>query len=225
MGAKRKPQNLLGLNCPEDIDKKMVKEAIANYSGFDYSDLVCLDLGANIGAFAKIALEAGAKRVICVECDKRNVEILKGNLKEYGERVVILEGAVSGQDITSIKIYKSKSKSNHCSVSTKKRTHGFEEYDEVENFHILDLMDDYKPELVKIDIEGGEFEFVNKELMKEIDFMYIELHQNSKTESDCDLIISQLKEVYEDVDVKPNIYFNAIGGYDCFGGVRKLKNN
>ena len=221
--AKKKQPNLLGLNCPEDIDKKMVKEAIANYSGFDYTGLICLDLGANIGAFAKIALDGGAKKVICVECDTRNVEILTENLKEYSDRVLIISGAVSASILPSIKIYKSSSKSNHCSVSTKQRTGGFKEYDEVDNYHILDLIDDHQPNLLKIDIEGGEFEIVKEDTFEGIDFVYLELHQTQKTKSECQYIIQMLRDMYEDVDVKENVYFNSVGGYDCYAGNRKSK--
>ena len=62
------------LNATEGVDRGMINESLDNYykSNIDYTDKVCLDLGANVGAFTQIALDLGAKQVTSEECDRRN---------------------------------------------------------------------------------------------------------------------------------------------------------
>jgi FkbM family methyltransferase len=54
-----------------------------------------LDLGANVGYSSAYFLSCFPNsRVVAVEPDERNVEICKANLKPYGDRVLLLHGAV-----------------------------------------------------------------------------------------------------------------------------------
>jgi FkbM family methyltransferase len=54
-----------------------------------------LDLGANVGFSAAYFLNVFPKaRVVAVEPDERNMAICKANLLPYGDRVVLLHGAV-----------------------------------------------------------------------------------------------------------------------------------
>lgn len=54
-----------------------------------------LDLGANVGFSAAYFLSAFPKaRVVVVEPDERNLEMCKVNLAPYGDRVMLLHGAV-----------------------------------------------------------------------------------------------------------------------------------
>ena len=50
------------LGAVESVDSAMICESIANYliGGVDYTNKVCLDLGANIGGFTKVAQDFGA---------------------------------------------------------------------------------------------------------------------------------------------------------------------
>jgi FkbM family methyltransferase len=54
-----------------------------------------LDLGANVGYFSAYLLSCFPNsRVVAVEPDERNVEVCNINLKPYGRRVLVLQGAV-----------------------------------------------------------------------------------------------------------------------------------
>ncbi len=60
-----------------------------------------LDLGANIGFSAAYFLSAFPKaRIVAVEPDERNVAICKTNLLPYGDRVLLLHGAVWSRTTT-----------------------------------------------------------------------------------------------------------------------------
>ena len=54
------------LGAVERVDSDMIGESITNYliQDVDYTDKVCLDLGANVGGFSKIAMDFGASKVI-----------------------------------------------------------------------------------------------------------------------------------------------------------------
>jgi FkbM family methyltransferase len=55
-----------------------------------------IDLGACTGIFSALCLAFGASHVIAVEPEPDNCALLRKNLGGYGDRVTIIEGAVSG---------------------------------------------------------------------------------------------------------------------------------
>jgi FkbM family methyltransferase len=60
-----------------------------------------LDLGANVGFSASYFLSVFPKaRIIAVEPDERNLAICKTNLAPYGDRVMLLHGAVWSRSTT-----------------------------------------------------------------------------------------------------------------------------
>jgi FkbM family methyltransferase len=78
---------------------------------FIYQEYLCLrelkepflvlDLGANVGFSAAYFLSAFPKaRVVAVEPDERNLAVCKANLSPYGDRVLLLDGAVWSRPAT-----------------------------------------------------------------------------------------------------------------------------
>jgi FkbM family methyltransferase len=62
---------------------------------------VVLDLGANVGYSAAYFLSVFPKaRILAVEPDERNLTICKANLSPYGDRVLLLHGAVWSKPAT-----------------------------------------------------------------------------------------------------------------------------
>lgn len=204
------------LNATESVDSKMVNESIDNYliPDVEYKDMVCLDLGANIGGFIKIAIDSGAKEVVAIECDARNFKKLSESFKDV-ENVLLIEAAVSNINEPTVKLYKSGSKNNHCSTSIIQKTALFKEYDEVRNVLITDLLEEYKPDIVKIDIEGAEYGILDAVIEYKPDFLFVELHVG-KVKHHLNGAIEKLKKAYEKHDIKPLIFFDKIGGYDCW---------
>jgi FkbM family methyltransferase len=63
--------------------------------------VLVLDLGANVGFSAAYFLSVFPKaRVVAVEPDERNLVICKANLSSYGDRVLLLHGAVWSKPAT-----------------------------------------------------------------------------------------------------------------------------
>jgi len=201
------------LNAQENIDRDMISESIRNYdtTEISYSDKVCLDLGTNIGAFTKIALDHGAHRVYGVECDFRNYNIASSNFSE-SIKAKIIHAAVSALDQDTLQIYKSNAKSNHSSTSIIKRRGSFTEYDEVKNYHITELLEEIKPDIVKIDIEGAEYDIIEHVLAYKPKALFIELHGNHDMAKSA---LQRLTESYKNNRVEEIIIFQRVGGYDC----------
>lgn len=57
-----------------------------------------LDLGANIGAFAALCVQYGAERVVAVEPEPTNYELLRRNVAKWGPKVETIKGAVGARD-------------------------------------------------------------------------------------------------------------------------------
>ena len=206
------------LGATERVDSDMIGESIVNYliPEVDYTDKVCLDLGANVGGFTKIAMDAGASKVIAVECDPRNYNMM-ADAFENSESVELIHGAVSASEEDTIKIYKNNSQKNHCSTSIiKKKNNQFKEYSEVQNIRFNDLVNKYKPDIVKIDIEGAEYQIIEDVLAYYPDVLFIEMHAgtfDSLVRETVQLVVDK----YPTNRVEPIIIFtDKLIGYDCF---------
>lgn len=124
---------------------------------------VVLDLGANIGAMSHRFLSDGAKHVVAVEPFPANVEMVRKNLSTFEpSRYTILEAAVvgagSGDTIeinTTDTNFGMISRVRHdvdYAVITGSLTVGTEKFST--------LVEHYRPDAIKCDIEGGEMDFL-----------------------------------------------------------------
>jgi FkbM family methyltransferase len=69
---------------------------------------IVMDVGANVGLFARTALNAGAEKVIAIEPVPANVECLRRNLKseiDMGRVVVVAKGAWNKDDLLEMNVY------------------------------------------------------------------------------------------------------------------------
>lgn len=69
---------------------------------------VVLDCGANVGTFTRIALAAGAAKVVAFEIDPRNVECLRRNFRQEaaeGRVIVMDKGVWNSAGTVEVKIY------------------------------------------------------------------------------------------------------------------------
>ena len=198
----------------ETSDSSMITESINNYAqfGIDYNDKVCLDLGANIGGFTLIALNAGAKKVIIVEMDERNLVKLHEAF-DGDDRVEIIEGAICNNEEDTIQIFKGNSKQSNCSTSIFNK-HSFKSYDTVNVVNLKRLMDQYKPDIVKMDIESAEYQVLEDALEYRPETFFVELH-GGKHKVEMEKWTEVLKNEYKYSDVSEIIAFKSLIGKDC----------
>lgn len=134
-------------------DDAVVKE-LRTYSHMDVKDKVFLDIGANIGAVSRWALDQGASKVISVEPEPNNLELLRVNAR--GAKII--PAAVVSKPKGKIPLYLSTTGKNPGNTSTmpfKGRT-----IVQVKAVGFMDLLETYRPEVLKIDCEGAEYEFL-----------------------------------------------------------------
>jgi FkbM family methyltransferase len=161
-----------------DLGRLQINTEISSYLSENISKGLrpfIIDLGANIGASALyFLLNYPGARVVAVEPDQRNVELLTENTKGYD--CIVVQGAVAS----------SKGFAKVCDPALGPwglRTE-LDPQGSVETFTVPELMDLYGadpqffPFLIKIDIEGAESELfsLNTEWVSAFPVLIIELH-------------------------------------------------
>lgn len=136
---------------------------------------VCLDLGAHIGTFVRRALNAGAAKVVAVEPEAGNLEVLRANVHPDEDRVVVIPAAVApaGGDAV-LYVNQGKGKCMHSTV-----TKGRKLPTVVRAVTLEALLDEHQPNLLKVDIECAEYGLpALRELPSYVKVLVMELHLN-----------------------------------------------
>jgi len=207
------------LNAELDVDREMIKDCVKNYQipEVDYRGKVCLDLGANIGGFSKVAIDNGAYMSFAVECNPRNFEKINYSFRNE-LRFKGINAAVSGSSEDEITFYSPTREKGFCSGSlNKRRGAGWNDLNEivVKNVNIETLLNTYQPDIVKIDIEGSEYSILSEVLNYNPDFLFIELHAG-KSKNLMEPTLNELRENYQTYNIEPVIVFKSVAGYDCW---------
>lgn len=150
-----------------------------------FSDVsLVVDLGANVGYSAVYFLERyrGAK-VICVEPDERNFEVLLKNVARYGERVRCERAAIWSQDgVVELDDGGFVGKEWGVRVSAERRAQGRG----VRAITMSTLLSSLEPaamvDILKVDVEGAEKEILSDgchDWLHRVRSMCIELHDGA----------------------------------------------
>lgn len=140
----------------------------------DLSDYTVIDVGASIGAFSRLCLERGARKLIAIEPDNESFELLKKNLESFPQAEII-HGAVVGDMCTadSLAISPTNYRGNFRMTGGQNVFESLSEGKElVSAIKIGDLISDIKtktdleayPILLKLDCEGSEYQIVYSDL-------------------------------------------------------------
>ena len=142
----------------ETFDRAMINDSLNNYRSLEkLKGRVVLDIGANCGGFTKMALDAGAKNVIAIEPCPHNFQVLELN----APNAVTLNAAISEKKESKTSFYYSDSKRSSSSSSTMERRNYSGLSIEVESLNINEVLKKYKPEVIKMDIEGKEYDILD----------------------------------------------------------------
>jgi len=139
------------------------------YVKFVSPDDSVLDIGSNVGFF--VLLASRAQRITCVEPLGNLIEILKENIRRNGltEKCEVLQKAVGPKGKLHLEV------NPHLNLS---KIVGEESAStiEVESVPLAELVREYQPNLVRMDVEGYEYEILHDHIPKPIDKISIELH-------------------------------------------------
>tara|TARA_R110002074_G_scaffold5024_7_gene24737 strand:+ start:1679 stop:2323 length:645 start_codon:yes stop_codon:yes gene_type:complete len=154
------------------------------------------DIGAYTGQYASIVLEKGVNSVKCYEPTKKTFGVLT---KYNNDKMQIFNKAVVGNDDHERKFYISKGIGVTNSLIKKKRQ---EAYEVVSCINYNDAIKDCN--IVKIDIEGGEYEIPNL-IQEHIRAYIIDFHKiGSDWIEKANNIIHELEAKGYECIIKPN---------------------
>lgn len=169
---------------PSTVDKKMIRQCWKHYRHLKVGPgSRVVDLGANIGGFCKMAFDAGAASITAFEPDPLNFEVLTANCGSYCNLVqaAIVSDLFEGDEVKFL--IRKNSKNSACSGQINR--HGIESKNYVE-FSVpavrFSSLKDLQPDVLKIDIEGAEYGFIEGEIPESIRQMAGELHGMRKDE-------------------------------------------
>ena len=196
-------------------DSKMVKECLDNYKHFTFTpESRVLDLGGNIGAFGWMALKAGVlpKNYMVYEPDPENLLVLQKNNPD--PHINIRQKVVTMSRERVLTFYKNESGNAACSgtatpVSERAKGHRKVRFD-VANDYLPDVIEKFQPTHLKMDIEGGEHDWLveTKGIIPDyIQQFALELHGVHTTEFfDKECYVNLVKH-FDFVHVEPNFGF------------------
>jgi FkbM family methyltransferase len=173
----------LTFDLPTEADQSVFDEIYRDkeYRGVEgilQNAKVILDLGAHIGLFSVYAsvLAAEGAKIYAFEPDERNFLIMKEHLKMNGVRNVQVKNVAVGAESGERELYLSEDSHNHSFI-------GVGEGKKVRAASLPDILRKNrleKVDLVKMDIEGAEFEVMEAltgEDFSKIKSFYIEYHE------------------------------------------------
>lgn len=190
-------------------DEFVVKEVFTGeYNKLNItSDDVIADFGLNIGMFTTFALKKGAKKVISYEADAENFEYAQHNVAlncRDKDRYELYNLAVIGNDdpYREFSINLKKNKGAHSLVHKRGR-----DVVKVPCININKVLADYKPTIVKMDIEGGEYECLKSmESFDGIREWIMEFHHahlnDTKTHEKYNEILNLMRKHFKTVEAR-----------------------
>jgi len=141
------------------------------YYKFINKDDIVLDLGANAGIFSLLSKKA--KKIICVEPLPGMIPYIIKNLvtNNLRHKAVILNMAVGEKGKLLLEIDDKMNFSRIVKEKTKKTI-------EVDSITLKELAKKYKTNVVRLDVEGYEYNILYKKTPKEINKISMELHRH-----------------------------------------------
>jgi len=172
-----------------------------------------LDIGSHVGYFPLLEVLAGAKKVVAVEPVPQSYQYLVRNLKRYCPSCIALDVAVTEKASDYVTMYIPKDdngiKLSWSSVQKHKNIINKNlklDKIKVKNAKIDDLIQKFKPSMVRMDIEGAEWHVLrSSERLSEAQMIDIEMHPFTS----ADVIENTLKKL-RDIGFKKITLLRAV---------------
>lgn len=163
---------------PDTCDSMVCGEIDRSYRELSINkDDVVFDIGGNIGAFSAWAAPK-ARAVIAFEPDVDNFQVFQANNAKH-TNVIPYRGALVGHEAQEVEFYTNDSGRNKGLHSLEVQR-GRTSY-KVPAFNFNAMLEQYRPTVIKCDIEGGEYDLLlNKPLPDYVREIAIEIHLQKK---------------------------------------------
>ena len=185
--------------CKEVLKKQEYKKL--QFTGED----VVLDLGMNIGIFSIYALNKGAKKVYSYEPNKDNFQLAQENLKLNNikdRRYTLTNKAVVGNSDKKRYFYENlaTNKGAHSLIKVRGRNNIV-----VGCVNINEVVKKISPTIIKMDIEGAEYECLKElKIWKGVNQLILEFHhkvlKDTDTHTKYNEILRLLKSKFNNVE-------------------------
>lgn len=149
----------------------VISEIPREYNLLTLKDKVILEFGSNIGAAARYFYSEGAKQVISIEPDIDNFSLVTLN-KWNDKHIIINKVVVTDEDPEILKLYLG---SYNRGIHSLNQTRGRESID-VQTISLNNLLNTYKPDGLKMDVEGYEFKLLQNNLSYKPSEIIVEFH-------------------------------------------------
>lgn len=189
-----------GLWCrPDTLDEYVIREQSSYRALFELCrNKTVLDIGGNIGAFAYFALENGASEVFSFEPDPQNATIYR---KQHLKSTLFQEAISSKTGTSKLFLNSGKNKGLHSLQKIQGR-----EFIPVMTRSFKQVLKTYSPEVIKIDIEGGEYNLNLEELPSYVESIAIELHlTHGNNREQAVSLIKSLKSQFPNILKAPSV--------------------
>ncbi len=164
-----------GILCRQKTyDSYVVNEIQRSYGMLDVKGKTVFDIGANIGAFTVWALNNEAKLVAAFEPEQNNFEMLQLNVSGRAGNFGLHKVALIIGDDKDTELWIAPSGKNPGNSSIIQRRGRIPVKVKTENFFFV--MEQYKPEVIKMDCEGAEFDLLHYGLPDHVTQIAMELH-------------------------------------------------
>ena len=173
-----------GLKYRPDLGELHVIREQSQYQKLDFEGRTVMDVGANIGSFVHLAGTQGAKMIWAYEPMPPTFDLLAANVSKMANDTCNFECnkvALTGGQKPRVNFYLSKTyPSCHTTVPVRGR-----EQISVDARNFWDTLHQNRPQILKVDIEGGEYDFMFEEkLPPYVEQLAIELHMKNKAQQE-----------------------------------------
>lgn len=205
---------------PNTSDVGMINDCVNNYTGLDLQpgDVV-FDLGANIGGFVNECVRHGVQNVYAWEPDPFNYALLEHNAKSAQylhksvTRVQTIERAVvNDPDENDVTFVIKDNPNGACSGTVNENAPKQWLRQTVKTSYFWDWIDNIEPNILKIDIEGGEYDLMDRPFPEFVEQVAFELHGMNKISylKMLELYANFIADGWEVVELSPEIVFNKL---------------
>jgi len=160
---------------PETYDKKTLRSVRSEYKDLKVKGKVVFDVGGHIGSFSHHIADK-AKKIIIFEPDPDNFRVLTKNLLDK-PHIKRKNAALVAGDSKWIKLYVNSGKVKGMHSIIKRR--GRKSVD-VKCLRFSTMLKKYKPSVIKMDIEGAEYELLERPLPEFVKQLAMEIHLNKR---------------------------------------------
>ena len=195
--------------------KEFFVEGIYNSLNIDNLNVV-IDIGANVGLFTKYMLYKNAKKVLCYEPNKSAFDCLSKNYQNNSS--VFLNNLAVSTNNDKVRLYLDVN--NTLVSSAKRNTSDFYDVDSITLKQILTQNNLEKVDLIKIDIEGMEYELIGHmedDVFDKVNSFIIEYHDVESMDKSTGVktLSEKLKEKGYSVKFGDNLFKNCSFLYAC----------